>query len=60
MANHLVKEGHFDKHEHAVRYLDSRDGRHLHDAMGHDSAASDATNVPWIAKSTKAFKKTLD
>lgn len=58
VANHLVKAGRFDKHEHAAQYLDSKDGRHLHDAMGHGSAASDASNVPWMAKSAAAFKKT--
>lgn len=55
-ANHLVKEGHFDAHHKARDYLDSKDGRHLHDAIGDTSNGEDVSKVKWLDKSVKKFK----
>jgi hypothetical protein len=52
-AHALVQGGHFSKHEHARDYLDSVDGRHLGDAVGH---RGDISNVKWLGRSVKKFK----
>lgn len=54
-ANYLVDAGHFDKHDDARDFLDSKSGRHLHDgATFHDG---DISKVQWLGKQVKDYKK---
>lgn len=55
-ANKLVDAGHFDSHEDARDYLDSRSGRHLHNEA-FDRHGGDVTKVGWLAKDAKKFKR---
>lgn len=53
-AKKLVALGHFDDHDHAVDFLDSRMGRHLGDeADGADSI----DKVKWLPKAVAEYKK---
>jgi hypothetical protein len=51
-ANHLVQAGHFDSHDAARDYLDSKSGRHLHNA----APDGDISKVGWLAKDVKNHK----
>ena len=53
-ATKLVSDGHFDKHDDARDFLDSRMGRHLHD--GATFHGGDIGKVPWLGKEVKRFK----
>lgn len=55
-AGKLVAGGHFDSHEKAGEYLDSRHGRHLHDAASEHGG--DVSKVPWLSKDVARYKKT--
>jgi hypothetical protein len=55
-AQKLVEDGHFESHEKAGEYLDSRHGRHLHD--GASAHGGDVSKVPWLKKDVAHFKKT--
>lgn len=54
-ADHLVQAKHFDNHEQARDYLDSRNGRHLHDS----SDDGEISGVKWLAKDVANYKKKL-
>lgn len=56
VADKLVKDGHFSSHEEAGNYLDSRDGRHVGDEIGHKG---DPSSVSWLARSVARHKKEL-
>lgn len=51
-AHHLVKNGHFKDHEQARKFLDSRDGRHLHNETNGDVSKS-----KWVGQSTQMFRQ---
>jgi hypothetical protein len=51
-AHQLVQAGHFNNHDDARDYLDSRSGRHLHD----EAPDGDISKVGWIAKDVKNQK----
>lgn len=55
-AHKLVEGGHFESHDKAGEYLDSRHGRHLHDAAS--AHGGDVSKVPWLSKDVARFKKT--
>lgn len=55
-ANDLVEQGHFDSHNEARDFLDSRIGRHLGDAAGHDTSVK---TVSWLKSAVKDYKKSL-
>lgn len=54
-AGKLVSGGHFENHEKAGEYLDSRHGRHLHDAASEHGG--DVSKVKWLGKDVAHFKK---
>lgn len=54
-ADHLVSAGHFENHDQAREYLDSKHGRHLHD--GASFHGGDLSKVAWLKKDVADFKK---
>lgn len=52
-ASTLVSEGYFKSAEEARDYLDSKSGRHLHDA----APDGNITSVPWLEKDISHYKK---
>lgn len=54
-ADHLVSAGHFENHDQAREYLDSKHGRHLHD--GASFHGGDISKVAWLKKDVADFKK---
>lgn len=53
-ADHLVQAKHFDNHEQARDFLDSRYGRHSHDELGPDG---DISKNRWLGHYVKLHKK---
>lgn len=53
-AHSLVQNGHFDTHEQARDFLDSRYGRHSHDELGPDG---DINKNRWLSHYVKLHKK---